>query len=66
MGTVWVFKPTDEYHFKDLCISRMVERFGKDESNWEHIEFESDVSTKKKVKKSTFIIIIICVKPMTC
>ncbi|OBZ81845.1 hypothetical protein A0J61_10106 [Choanephora cucurbitarum] len=42
MGTVWVFKPTDEYHFKDLCISRMVERFGKDESNWEHIEFESD------------------------
>ncbi|KAI8366507.1 hypothetical protein EDC96DRAFT_442841 [Choanephora cucurbitarum] len=50
MGTVWVFKPTDEYHFKDLCISRMVERFGKDESNWEHIEFESDVSTKRKAK----------------
>lgn len=38
MGTVWVFKPTEDYGFDKLCISRMVERFGKDDGNWEHIE----------------------------
>ncbi|KAI8090612.1 hypothetical protein BDF21DRAFT_460039 [Thamnidium elegans] len=38
MGTVWVFKPTEVYGFDKLCISRMVERFGKDDGNWEHIQ----------------------------
>lgn len=37
MGTVWVFKPTEKYKFEQLCTSRMVERFGRDESNWEHV-----------------------------
>lgn len=40
MGTVWVFKPTETYTFDKLCISRMVERFGKDDGNWEHIELQ--------------------------
>ncbi|KAI7896252.1 uncharacterized protein EV154DRAFT_411870 [Mucor mucedo] len=44
MGTVWVFKPTEEYRFEKLCISRMVERFGKDDGNWEHIELLLEVS----------------------
>ncbi|KAI8339815.1 hypothetical protein BD560DRAFT_412468 [Blakeslea trispora] len=47
MGTVWVFKPTEEHQFKDLCVSRMVERFGKDDGNWEHIEFEFDSLTNE-------------------
>lgn len=37
MGTVWVFRPTEKLKFHDLCLSRMVERFGQDETNWEHI-----------------------------
>ncbi|KAG1471652.1 hypothetical protein G6F56_002000 [Rhizopus delemar] len=41
MGTVWVFKPTESFRFDQLCISRMVERFGKDDGNWEHIELDS-------------------------
>ncbi|KAG2182150.1 hypothetical protein INT43_007077 [Umbelopsis isabellina] len=40
MGTVWIFKPSAKHSFSQLCTSRMVERFGKDESNWEHIEIE--------------------------
>lgn len=44
MGTVWVFKPTEEHRFEKLCISRMVERFGKDDGNWEHIELVLEVS----------------------
>ncbi|KAI8997788.1 hypothetical protein BDB01DRAFT_714441 [Pilobolus umbonatus] len=40
MGTVWVFKPTETARFDQLCISRMVERFGKDDSNWEHIQLD--------------------------
>ncbi|KAI9306841.1 hypothetical protein BJ944DRAFT_238379 [Cunninghamella echinulata] len=40
MGTVWIFKPTAKYSFSDLCTSRMVERFGKDDSNWEHVQLE--------------------------
>ncbi|KAJ2959449.1 hypothetical protein NQZ79_g5096 [Umbelopsis isabellina] len=40
MGTVWIFKPSARHSFSQLCTSRMVERFGKDESNWELIEFE--------------------------
>lgn len=40
MGTVWLFKPSSRHSFAQLCTSRMVERFGKDESNWEHVELE--------------------------
>ncbi|KAI9256415.1 hypothetical protein EDC94DRAFT_523179 [Helicostylum pulchrum] len=46
MGTVWVFKPTEAYGFDKLCMSRMVERFGKDDGNWEHIQL-----VLSKVKK---------------
>ncbi|KAL0083611.1 hypothetical protein J3Q64DRAFT_1138071 [Phycomyces blakesleeanus] len=37
MGTVWIFKPTDTHTFEQLCISRMLERFGKDDGNWEQV-----------------------------
>ncbi|KAI7898479.1 uncharacterized protein BX663DRAFT_555836 [Cokeromyces recurvatus] len=40
MGTVWIFKPTTNYSFSQLCVSRMVERFGKDDGNWEYIELK--------------------------
>ncbi|KAI8875798.1 hypothetical protein K501DRAFT_327341 [Backusella circina FSU 941] len=40
MGTVWVFRPTESFRFSQLCTSRMVERFGKDDNNWEHIELD--------------------------
>jgi hypothetical protein len=45
MGTVWIFKPTRAYKFSKLCISRMVERFGKDDCNWEHIDLTFKVSS---------------------
>ncbi|KAF9137643.1 hypothetical protein BG015_002663, partial [Linnemannia schmuckeri] len=35
MGSVWTFKPTEEYDFPTLCVSRMVERFGRNDANWE-------------------------------
>ncbi|KAI9313150.1 hypothetical protein BX666DRAFT_1980104 [Dichotomocladium elegans] len=50
MGTVWVFKPTGEYRFEQLCMSRMVERFGRDDTNWEEIQFEF-VSTEEQQQK---------------
>ncbi|ORX49517.1 hypothetical protein DM01DRAFT_1409486 [Hesseltinella vesiculosa] len=40
MGTVWIFKPNDKYSFSKLCISRMVERFGRDDSNWLHLDMD--------------------------
>lgn len=40
MGTVWIFKPTEKYSFQQLCVSRMVERFGRDEANWEQVELD--------------------------
>ncbi|KAG0039432.1 hypothetical protein BGZ82_008287 [Podila clonocystis] len=40
MGSVWTFKPTEEFDFPTLCASRMVERFGKNDSNWEEFEIE--------------------------
>ncbi|KAI7883175.1 hypothetical protein K492DRAFT_235544 [Lichtheimia hyalospora FSU 10163] len=40
MGTVWVFKPTEQYRFEQLCMSRMVERFGRDDTNWEQVHFD--------------------------
>ncbi|KAG0043635.1 hypothetical protein BGZ83_011193 [Gryganskiella cystojenkinii] len=38
MGSVWTFKPTEEFDFPTLCASRMVERFGKNETNWEELK----------------------------
>ncbi|KFH63937.1 hypothetical protein MVEG_09762 [Podila verticillata NRRL 6337] len=40
MGSVWTFKPTEEFDFPTLCASRMVERFGKNDSNWEEFQIE--------------------------
>ncbi|KAJ2458105.1 hypothetical protein GGI02_006049, partial [Coemansia sp. RSA 2322] len=38
MGSVWSFDHHLRYSFPQLCMSRMVERFGRDNSNWEHID----------------------------
>ncbi|KAG0203335.1 hypothetical protein BGX28_004364 [Mortierella sp. GBA30] len=54
MGSVWTFKPTEEYDFPTLCVSRMVERFGKNDANWE--EFKLDFKCEKSegaMKKRT-------------
>ncbi|KAJ1966446.1 hypothetical protein GGI12_000090 [Dipsacomyces acuminosporus] len=40
MGSVWTFEPHAVHSFPYLCMSRMVERFGRDNSNWEHINLE--------------------------
>ncbi|KAG0361255.1 hypothetical protein BG005_008806 [Podila minutissima] len=45
MGSVWTFKPTEEFDFPTLCASRMVERFGKNDSNWEEFELEFKQAT---------------------
>ncbi|KAJ2723992.1 hypothetical protein GGI07_002279 [Coemansia sp. Benny D115] len=37
MGSVWSFNKHLTYTFPQLCMSRMVERFGRDGSNWEEI-----------------------------
>ncbi|KAF9206510.1 hypothetical protein BGZ49_002327 [Haplosporangium sp. Z 27] len=44
MGSVWTFKPTEEFDFPTLCASRMVERFGKNDANWEEykLDFKSE------------------------
>ncbi|KAF9990167.1 hypothetical protein BGZ75_003293 [Mortierella antarctica] len=44
MGSVWTFKPTEEYDFPTLCVSRMVERFGRNDANWE--EFKLDFKSE--------------------
>ncbi|KAJ1955512.1 hypothetical protein EC988_001841, partial [Linderina pennispora] len=38
MGSVWTFEPHSLHTFPQLCMSRMVERFGRDNSNWEQID----------------------------
>ncbi|KAJ2868356.1 hypothetical protein GGH94_000196 [Coemansia aciculifera] len=38
MGSVWTFDRHHRYTFPQLCMSRMVERFGRDNSNWEHVD----------------------------
>ncbi|KAJ2347059.1 hypothetical protein GGH91_001978, partial [Coemansia sp. RSA 2671] len=38
MGSVWSFDRHHRYTFPQLCMSRMVERFGRDNSNWEHVD----------------------------
>ncbi|KAI8603362.1 hypothetical protein EDD21DRAFT_369349 [Dissophora ornata] len=40
MGSVWTFKPTEEHDFPTLCVSRMVERFGRNEANWTEFKIE--------------------------
>ncbi|KAJ1969137.1 hypothetical protein H4R35_006223 [Dimargaris xerosporica] len=37
MGTVWTFLPNDQYSLAMLCLSRIVERFGMDDCNWEEV-----------------------------
>ncbi|KAJ2675361.1 hypothetical protein IWW42_001145 [Coemansia sp. RSA 1085] len=46
MGSVWTFEPHPVFLFSHLCMSRMVQRFGRDESNWEQIDL---VLENKKV-----------------
>ncbi|PIA17269.1 hypothetical protein COEREDRAFT_86268 [Coemansia reversa NRRL 1564] len=38
MGSVWTFEHHPVHSFTHMCMSRMVERFGRDGSNWEQID----------------------------
>ncbi|KAJ2900374.1 hypothetical protein IWW38_000541 [Coemansia aciculifera] len=38
MGSVWSFDKHHRHSFPQLCMSRMVERFGRDNSTWEHVD----------------------------
>ncbi|KAI1318914.1 hypothetical protein EDD11_005548 [Mortierella claussenii] len=51
MGSVWTFKPTEQFDFATLCVSRMVERFGKNDANWEEFKltFASEDSDETQV-----------------
>ncbi|KAJ1773946.1 hypothetical protein IW140_003187 [Coemansia sp. RSA 1813] len=40
MGSVWTFGRHPVHSFPHLCMSRMVERFGRDGSNWEHVDVD--------------------------
>ncbi|KAJ2636746.1 hypothetical protein GGF40_002818 [Coemansia sp. RSA 1286] len=40
MGSVWTFERHAVHSFPQLCMSRMVERFGRDFSNWEQVDLE--------------------------
>ncbi|KAJ1669406.1 hypothetical protein EV182_008780, partial [Spiromyces aspiralis] len=40
MGSVWTFNVHRKYPFPMLCMSRMVERFGRDDTDWEQVELE--------------------------
>ncbi|KAF9097329.1 hypothetical protein BGX23_009177 [Mortierella sp. AD031] len=55
MGSVWTFKPTEEYDFPTLCVSRMVERFGRNDANWEEfkLNFKLDKPEDRKVEQWT-------------
>ncbi|KAJ2160990.1 hypothetical protein GGF46_001849 [Coemansia sp. RSA 552] len=37
MGSVWTFEHSPVHSFPHMCMSRMVQRFGRDESNWEQL-----------------------------
>ncbi|KAG0370922.1 hypothetical protein BGZ54_002733 [Gamsiella multidivaricata] len=50
MGSVWTFKPTDEYDFPTLCVSRMVERFGRNGANWEEFKLDFKVEETKETQ----------------
>ncbi|OAC98703.1 hypothetical protein MUCCIDRAFT_114945 [Mucor lusitanicus CBS 277.49] len=47
MGTVWTFKLSHQYSFQLLCIGRMIERFGRDDCNWLHVELTIDETSQK-------------------
>ncbi|KAJ1885958.1 hypothetical protein LPJ66_009866, partial [Kickxella alabastrina] len=38
MGSVWSFERHSVHTFPQICMSRMVERFGRDGANWEQID----------------------------
>ncbi|KAJ2805259.1 hypothetical protein H4R20_002163 [Coemansia guatemalensis] len=38
MGSVWTFEHHPAHPFAHMCMSRMVERFGRDGSNWEQVD----------------------------
>ncbi|KAJ1826618.1 hypothetical protein LPJ56_002085 [Coemansia sp. RSA 2599] len=40
MGSVWTFEKHAVHTFPQLCMSRMVERFGRDLTSWEQIDLE--------------------------
>ncbi|KAI8320186.1 hypothetical protein GQ54DRAFT_334987 [Martensiomyces pterosporus] len=48
MGSVWTFEPHAVHSFPQLCMSRMVERFGRDNSNWEHIDVQLSCPASSK------------------
>ncbi|KAK5805659.1 hypothetical protein F5H01DRAFT_75159 [Linnemannia elongata] len=50
MGSVWTFKPTEEYDFPTLCVSRMVERFGRNDANWEEYKLSFKVDNPDDTK----------------
>ncbi|KAF9140144.1 hypothetical protein BGX30_006975 [Mortierella sp. GBA39] len=50
MGSVWTFKPTEEYDFPTLCVSRMVERFGRNDANWEEYKLSFKVDNPDEAK----------------
>jgi hypothetical protein len=51
MGTVWIFNLSNQYSFAQLCISRMIERFGQDECNWLHIKLLVDITIQEQYQK---------------
>ncbi|KAJ2202404.1 hypothetical protein IW139_004616, partial [Coemansia sp. RSA 353] len=59
MGSVWTFEAHPVFLFSHLCMSRMVQRFGRDESNWEqidivleHADLDGDQPTNAKITGS--------------
>ncbi|KAF9921811.1 hypothetical protein FBU30_008125 [Linnemannia zychae] len=50
MGSVWTFKPTEEYDFPTLCVSRMVERFGRNDANWEEYKLNFKIDNPEETK----------------
>lgn len=53
MGTVWVFRPNATYRFENLCVSRMVQRFGRDDTNWELVEIE--FVSEEKIRQAALL-----------
>ncbi|KAJ1913092.1 hypothetical protein H4219_005352 [Mycoemilia scoparia] len=52
MGSVWTFHPQGKYTLPQLCMSRMVERFGRDGASWEHVQLEVIDPEAKEVPKN--------------
>ncbi|KAI8872046.1 hypothetical protein GQ42DRAFT_177452 [Ramicandelaber brevisporus] len=57
MGTVWVFRPEPHtcHTLQSLCISRLVERFGRNDSAWELIQLQP-VSTESSISSSSLLL----------